>query len=71
MSSNSATCTPKKSAETALQDSIAAADARQTPTISMVPLRTLMISAARCRSKRIECSIMIKAALAEVKERKS
>ena len=40
-----------ENAENVLPGSTAAADVRQTPTISMVPLRTLMISAARCRRR--------------------
>ena len=54
-----------KCAGIALPDFTAAAAVRPIPTISTVPSRMRMISGVRCRKRRIECAIMIKAALAD------
>ena len=56
----------KKNAENVLQNSIVAADAQQTPIISMDISMMHMILAVELQKKRIECAIMIKAAEAEM-----
>ena len=55
----------KKSAKTVLQDSTAAADVRQTPTISTKSINDAYDIGCELQRKRIECAIMIKAALAD------
>ena len=61
---DAATCTPRKNAGTALQDFTAAAAVRQIPGISIGTINDAYDIGCELQRKRVECAIMIKAALA-------
>ena len=65
---SAAMSTQRKNAGTALQSSTAAADAPQIPTISMVRFSDAYDLGCELQRKRVECAIMIKAALADKEE---
>ena len=68
MNSRPATFMRKKNAAIVLPNFIAVAAVLRIPIISMAGSMTPMILAVNCKKKRIECAIMIKAALAEEEE---
>ncbi len=57
--------TPSQLVRNALQDSTAAADVRQTDTTPSKDIRSNYEIGCELQRKRVECAIMIKAALAE------
>ena len=63
--SEAAMCIPKTNAETALQNSTAAADVWQILIISMVRSHDTYEIGCEMQRKRVECAIMMKAALAD------
>ena len=68
MSSSAATSMRKKNAETVLQNSTAAAAVRQIRTTSTERFNDAYDLGCELQRKRVECAIMIKAALADTEQ---